>query len=84
MKKFTEQDVLAVEPGLTAPEIAEVLAMLHEPPVPMEQRWAEENDDIVRMMLSPPKRGRDGLTDALREVNAFADERGLPIPFPPK
>lgn len=84
MRKFTADEVRAFDPSLSAAEVAETVALLNEPPVSMRERWAAEEDDLARAMLDPPKIGRDGLTEAQRRVNAFADDLGLPIPFPPK
>ncbi len=84
MKKFTAQDVLAVEPAATPEQVEQALSWLNQEPIPMAERWAEENDSIVRTMFSPPPQDRDGLTAAMRVVNAFAEARGFPIPFPPK
>lgn len=84
MRKFTAAEVLAAEPDLTPEEVAEVVQVLNEEPVPMFVRWALEDDDLARSTLNPPKIGPDGLTGVMRSVNEWAEAQGLPIPFPPR
>lgn len=83
MKKFTAADVAVFSPDLSPEDIAEVLGMLNEEPIPMVERWARENDDLVRSIVTPRKLGPNRLRNALRELNEWAEEQGLPIPFPP-
>ncbi len=84
MGKFTTEDVLAVDPGLSAAEVEEALAELNAEPGSLEEAWEGDARDIVRAVTEPLKIGRDGLTGAMRAINADAAAQGLPIPFPPK
>ena len=83
MKKFTAQDVLAVNPGLAADVVARVVEDLNRPPIGTNAVFERDDPSFIAGMMKPPPRDRDGLTEAERAANSFADERGLPIPFPP-
>ena len=78
-KALTEQDIRSLAPGLSTEDIAKALAILNRRPVA-----TRDAGNVVKALTEPLKRDRDGLTAAMRTVNAFADERGLPIPFPPQ
>ncbi|MBL0142652.1 MAG: hypothetical protein IPP91_11265 [Betaproteobacteria bacterium] len=83
-RKWTEQELRAVRPGLTGVEIADLLLRVNRPSTPYANRMDADDPGLVNCILNPPPRDKDGLTSAMRKVNAFADQRGLPIPFPPK
>jgi hypothetical protein len=86
MKKtyYTPQDLLEIDPSLSPGEVRKALDILNAVPDTLQERWAAENDMIAETMFTPLVRDRDGLTPTMREVNAFAEARGLPTPFPPK
>lgn len=83
MKKFTSQYVLAANPGATPYVVAAALVEVNAPASTLQEHWAAEDADIIASFKDPPALDRGGLTAAMRTAKAFADERGLPIPFPP-
>lgn len=83
MKKLTVQDVLLLDPSLDPEKVRRALDELQKPPLSADEIYARDDPGFIAAMLNPPALDRDGLTAPQREVNAFADARGLPIPFPP-
>ena len=79
-KTYTAQDVLAVSPGLSPADVERALGMLNTPPSTLGERLAVESEWFG---AKPLQIDADGLTAPMREVNAFADAQGLPVPFPP-
>lgn len=78
---MTRDEMRRRHPDLTEKDLDELEA-LHASmvPQPIEKIWESEND-----VTDPPQGvGPDGLTKPMRELNRFADENALPIPFPPR
>lgn len=83
MKKITVEDVLRIDPKLTVEDAERAIAFLERTPLTPDELYARDDPGFIHSILNPLARDRDGLTAPMREINAFADERGLPIPFPP-
>jgi hypothetical protein len=85
MKKFTAEDVLAINPGASPEHVARVLEGLNREPVTPDRIYEIDDESLVQNILrSLDYRGPDGLTEAERKSNAFAEAFGAPPPFPPK
>jgi hypothetical protein len=76
----TVADIQARYPKLTAAQAKRVVELLERAPAAVTRIWAGED----QMTGKPAKADAHGLTPAMRELNDFADENALPIPFPPK
>lgn len=67
-------------PKLTDDEVREAVALLNAAPSSITRAW--ENESLIGDQ--PQAMGPDGMTVAMRELNRFAEENALPMPFPPK
>ena len=76
----TFEEVRARFPKLTDEQIRDVVRRLNTPPLSVKEIWA--NEDVFDG--PPPVMDADGLTEPMRRLNRFAEERALPLPFPPK
>lgn len=79
--KRTIADLRRHSPDASEADLARALEIVNAEPLSLEKRW-EADDESRTAALAP--RDRDGLTAAERQANAFADARGLAIPFPPR
>jgi hypothetical protein len=75
---MTRDELRTRHQHLSEDELTELEARLARRPQPIEKIWESEND-----VTDPPQGvGPDGLTKPMRELNRFADENALPVPFP--
>jgi len=80
MEIYTTEGIRRRFPDASEELIQRVVLLLNRRPAKRREIWAGEDqrgDD-------PQELGADGLTDPMRELNAFAERNGLPIPFPPR
>jgi hypothetical protein len=80
MKNWTRDELRARFPKLTEGQIEKLMALLKRKPATVREIWAGED----QRGDEPQAIGPDGLTEQMREINRFADENALGIPFPPK
>lgn len=74
------EDVRRKYPKLTEAQANRAVELLNKAPAPLRQIWDGESQmPEVQQAVGP-----DGLTRPMRELNRFADENALPIPFPVK
>lgn len=74
------EDVRRKYPKLTAAEAHRVVELLNKAPAGLRKIWnGEAQMPDVQQGVGP-----DGLTRPMRELNRFADENALPMPFPLK
>lgn len=73
----TFEDLKRRYPGYTDEQIQQAVDLLNQPPASRERIW--EGEDFGAGVDLP--RGEDGLTAPQRDLNRFAADHGLPIPF---
>lgn len=65
-------------PTLSDAALCQVVELLNRPRASVRHVWAGED----QRSDTPQEVGPDGLTKPQREMNAFAYEHSLPLPFP--
>ncbi|HZZ92155.1 MAG TPA: hypothetical protein VFE23_06305 [Usitatibacter sp.] len=76
---YTAEELRPRFPHLTEEEMQKLVALLNRPRATRRQIWAGEDQRGEPLELDA-----DGLTRPMREVNAFAEQNALGIPFPPR
>lgn len=74
------EDIRRRHPHLTEDQAKRVVKYLETAPAPVTRIWASED----QMGDTPASADAHGLTPAMRELNSYADENALPLPFPPR
>jgi hypothetical protein len=77
---WTFEQLRAKYPRLTDAQVAEGVELLNATRQSITKAW--ENEQLMPDL--PQAMGPDGLTVAMRELNRFAEENALPLPFVPK
>lgn len=78
MRVHTFEDVQRRHPELSDDAVHRVVEMLNKRALPLRERMASESQ------VAPGPAaviGDDGLTDTMRNLNAWAEENALPQPF---
>ncbi|HZZ94279.1 MAG TPA: hypothetical protein VFE23_17090 [Usitatibacter sp.] len=78
-KTYTADEMRLRFPHLTETQVQRLVALLNRPKATIREIWAGEDQRGEPLELDA-----DGLTRPMREVNAFAEENALGIPFPPR
>lgn len=77
---MTRDEMRRRHPHLTEEELDGLEELHARKPQLIEEIWESEND-----VRDPPQEcDADGFTRPMRELNRFAEEHALPVPFPVK
>jgi hypothetical protein len=77
---WTFEEVRPRHPHLTDAQVRKIVELLNTPPQALLDIWESEAQVSGELQYAGP----DGLTKPMREVNRYAEENALPIPFPPR